>query len=84
MITGFAKLGVTKEMLEKRLNHTVESINDDELMEYIGIYNGLKQKETVVSDWFEQPKTASQVTELLKEAEKEKKQENKETKGDKK
>lgn len=84
MITGFAKLGVTKEMLEKRLNHTVESINDDELTEYIGIYNGLKQKETVVSDWFEQPKTASQVTEILKEAEKEKKQENKETKGDKK
>lgn len=71
MVTGFAKLGVTKEMLEKRLKHTIESVNAEELTEYIGIYNGLKQKETTISDWFEQPKTASQMTELLKaEAEK--------------
>lgn len=69
MVTAFAKLGVTKEMLEKRLNHTVESISIDELTEYIGIYNGLKQKETTVSDWFEQPKTATQITELLQEEE---------------
>lgn len=73
MVTGFAKIGVTKEMLEKRLGHTLESVNTDELTEYIGIYNGLKQKETTISDWFEQPKTASQMTELLKEAEKENK-----------
>lgn len=69
MVVAFAKLGVTKEMMEKRLGHSVESVNADELVEYIGIYNGLKQKETTVSDWFEQPKTASQMTELLKEAE---------------
>lgn len=66
MVTGFAKLGVTKEMLEKRLGHTLESVNADELVEYIGIYNGIKQKETAISDWFEQPKTAAQMTELLK------------------
>ena len=69
MVTGFAKVGVTKEMLEKRLGHTVESVNSDELVEYISIFNGLKQKETTISDWFEQPKTASQITELLKEEE---------------
>ncbi len=69
MVTEFAKLGVSKDMLEKRLGHTVESINEDELTEYIGIFNGLAQKETTVSDWFEQPKTASQMTELLKEQE---------------
>ena len=70
MVTGFAKLGVTKEMLETRLKHTIETVNADELTEYIGIYNGLKQKETTISDWFEQPKTASQLTELLQEEEK--------------
>ena len=69
MVTGFAKLGVSKDMLEKRLGHTIESVNVEELTEYIGIYNGLKQKETTVSDWFEQPKTASQMTDLLKEEE---------------
>ena len=69
MVTAFTKLGVTKEMLEQRLKHTVETVNEEELTEYIGIYNGLKQKETTISDWFEQPKTASQMTELLKEEE---------------
>lgn len=69
MVVSFAKFGVTKEMLEKRLNHTIESTNEDELMEYIGIFNGLVQKETSVSDWFEQPKTAKQITALLKESE---------------
>lgn len=70
LVTTFGKIGVTKEMIEKRLGHTVESMNYDELTEYIGIFNGLKQKETTISDWFEQPKTASQMTELLKEEEK--------------
>ena len=74
MVVAFAKYGVTKEMLEKRLDHTVESISEDELTEYIGIFNGLAQKETTVSDWFEQPKTASQMTALLEEAEKEEKE----------
>lgn len=69
MVTAFAKLSVSKEMLEKRLGHTIESINEEEMTEYIGIFNGLKQKETNISDWFEQPKTASQMTELLKEEE---------------
>lgn len=73
MVTAFAKLGVTKEMLETRLKHTIETVNADELTEYIGIYNGLKQKETTISDWFEQPKTASQITELLEQEEKGKK-----------
>ena len=70
MVTGFAKFGVSKEMIEKRLGHTVETVTANELVEYQGIYNGLKQKETTVSDWFEQPKTASQMTELLMEEEK--------------
>ena len=73
MVTAFEKLGVTKEMLETRLKHTIETVNADELTEYIGIYNGLKQKETTISDWFEQPKTASQLTELLEQEEKGKK-----------
>lgn len=66
MVIAFQKIGVTKEMLETRLKHTIESMNRDELIEYQGIYNGLKQKETTIADWFEQPKTANQITELLK------------------
>lgn len=69
IVMSFGKIGITKEMLEGRLKHTVESMNYEELSEYIGIYNGLKQKETTISDWFEQPKNASQMTELLEKEE---------------
>ena len=77
LVAYFSKKGVTQEMIEKRLNHKVETMTSDELVEYTGIYNGLIHKETTVSDWFEQPKTASQISELMKE------EEEKEKKGDK-
>ena len=66
MVVGFQKLGISKEQLEKRLNHTVESVTEDELLEMAGIFNGIKNKETSVSEWFEQPKTANELTELIK------------------
>ena len=65
MVVAFQKLGVSKEQLEKRLNHTVESITEQELLEMIGIFNGIKNKETKVSEWFEQPRTASALTEAI-------------------
>lgn len=65
MVSGFAKLGVTKEMLEKRMGHTVESTSPDEIVDYIGLYRGLKDKEVAVSELFERPKTAAQLTELM-------------------
>lgn len=78
LVVYFQKKGVTQEMLEKRLNHKVEAMSPEEVADYIGIYNGINQKETTVSDWFEQPKTASQISELMKAEEEEKE------KGDKK
>lgn len=67
MVVAFQKIGVSKEQLEKRLNHTVESVTEEELVELTGIFNGIKTKETKVSDWFEQPKTASALTEAINE-----------------
>lgn len=78
LVVYFQKKGVTQEMIEKRLNHKVEAMSPEEVSDYIGIYNGINQKETTVSDWFEQPKTASQISELMKAEEEEKE------KGDKK
>lgn len=72
LVVYFKKKGVTQEMLEKRLKHKVEAMTPDELVEYMGIYNGLNHKETTVSDWFEQPKTASQITELMRSEDSEK------------
>ena len=69
LVVYFGKKGVTQEMIEKRLGHKIEAMTPDEVADYIGIYNGINQKETTVSDWFEQPKTASQISELMKEEE---------------
>ena len=66
MVVGFQKLGVTQEMLENRLSHKIDTLTPDELTEYVGIYNGIKGKETKIAEWFEQPKQASEITELLK------------------
>lgn len=65
MVVAFNKVGVSKEQLEKRLKHTVESVTEEELVELTGIFNGIKTKETKVSDWFEQPKTANKLTEVI-------------------
>lgn len=65
MVVAFQKIGVSKEQLEKRLNHTVESVIEEELVELTGIYNGIRTKETKVSEWFEQPKTANKLTEVI-------------------
>lgn len=67
MVVAFNKVGVSKEQLEKRLKHTVESVTEEELVELTGIFNGIKTKETKVSDWFEQPKTARALTEAINE-----------------
>lgn len=73
MAVEFTKIGVTTEMLEKKMGHKLEAMNTDELVEFIQIYNGIKNKETTIAEWFEQPKIASQMTELLKaDAEKDK------------
>ena len=66
LVVYFRKKGVTQEMLENRMNHKLEAMTPEELVEYTGIYNGINQKETTVSDWFEQPKTITQMTEALK------------------
>lgn len=65
MVVAFQKIGVSKEQLEKRLKHTVESVTEEELVELTGIFNGIKTKETKVSEWFEQPKTANKLTEVI-------------------
>lgn len=53
MIHSFTSLGVTKEMIEARLKHAVESMTADELSDYIAIYTSLNDKMSKTSDWFD-------------------------------
>lgn len=65
IVVNFQKLGVSKEQLEGRLRHKVESMTEDEMLELVGIANGIAAKESKVSEWFEMPKTANELTEAL-------------------
>ena len=67
MLVQFEKISVTREMLEKRLGHLIEATTDEEFVDLVGIYNAIKDKQSSVSDWFEQPKTRNDMTDLLDE-----------------
>lgn len=66
MVVQFAKLGVTQEQIERRLKRKVDTMNADDFVEYVGIYNAIKQGESKIADWFEAEKTANDLTEALK------------------
>ena len=66
MVVQFAKLGVTQEQIEMRLKKKIDTMNADDFVEYIGIYNAIKQGESKIADWFEAEKVASELTDTLK------------------
>lgn len=67
LVISFERYAVTKEMIEKRLKHTIETTTQDEYVELVGIGNSLKDKQSTVVDWFEQPKQQTELTSLLDE-----------------
>lgn len=66
MVVQFAKIGVTQEQIENRLKRKIDTMNADDFVEYIGIYNAIKQGESKIADWFESEKVASDLTDALK------------------
>ena len=62
MVVSFAKYGVTQEMIETRLGRKIESMNSDDFVDYVGIFNSLKDGMSKVSEWFEAPAEASELT----------------------
>lgn len=65
MVIQFAKFGVTQEQLEKRLKRKIDTMTADDLVEYVGIYNAIKNKESKISEWFEAETVASDLTNAL-------------------
>ena len=66
MVVQFAKLGVTQEQIEGRLKKKIDTMNADDFVEYVGIYNAIKNGESKISEWFESQKVASDLTDVLK------------------
>jgi hypothetical protein len=69
MIVAFEKFGVTQEMIEIRLGRKVNTMNADDLIDYTGIYNSLKDGMSKVSDWFEYGTDASELANEIDEME---------------
>lgn len=65
MLSQFEKFNITKEMIEKRIGHTIETTSQEEFVDLVGIFNSLKDKQTTVADWFEQPKQKPELNSLL-------------------
>ena len=66
MVVQFAKLGVTQEMIEKRLKRKIDTMTSDDFVEYVGIYNAVKGGESKIADWFDAQKESNDLTEALK------------------
>jgi hypothetical protein len=66
MVVQFAKFGVTQEQIESRLKRKIDTMNADDFVEYIGIYNAIKQGESKIAEWFEAENVASDLTDALK------------------
>ena len=69
MVVQFARFGVTQDMIERRLKRKADSMTVEDFTEYIGIFNALKGGESKVSDWFEAPTEATELTAALKDGE---------------
>lgn len=66
MVVSFSKLGVSQEQIEQRLGRKVDTMTPDDLVDYIGIYNAIKQGESKAAEWFDSPKEATELTEALR------------------
>ncbi len=53
MVMAFSKVGVKKSLIEKRLGHPIEDITGEELAEYKGILNSIRDGATGISSWFD-------------------------------
>lgn len=67
MVVAFEKFGVKVEAIEKRLDRKIETMTVDDIAEYIGIYNSLKDGMSSISDWFDVKVNASRAEQLTAE-----------------
>lgn len=68
MVVSFGKFGVTQEQIEKRLKRKINTMTADDFVEYVGIFNALKDGASKPTDWFTTEEVASEITDKLNDA----------------
>lgn len=69
MLEGFDSLGVSIEMIEKRLKHKVQAINERELLDLGRIYNTIKDGYSDRKEYFEIEETVQKPAKPVKKVE---------------
>lgn len=64
MVMMFQKFGVKPETIEKRLGRSIDTMTPDDLAEYGGIYNSIKDGNSGISDWFDMKSNADRAKSL--------------------
>lgn len=66
MVVQFGKLGVTQAQIEQRLRRKIDTMTSDDLVDYIGIFNAIKNGESKAVEWFGGEPEATELTAALK------------------
>ena len=67
LVRTFEKFGVNQQMIEEKLKHKLDIINEEELADFLAIFNSLKDGMTKREDWFTVTKDDNKtVTDALK------------------
>lgn len=53
MVMAFQKFGVKPETIEKRLGRPIDTMTTDDVSEFVGIFNSLKDGNSSIQDWFD-------------------------------
>lgn len=53
LLAAFKRHSVNRDMLERRLGHSVEDLSEDELVDLRGIFNSLNNAQSKRADWFQ-------------------------------
>ena len=62
LVSTFSQIGVKQDQIEKRLKHKVDTMTGEEFVEYVGIYNSIKAKDSTVASWFGIEERAADLT----------------------
>lgn len=62
MVVQFSKFGVTQEQIEKRLGKKIDTMNTEDFVEYVGIFNSLKEGASKIANGLNQLPEANELT----------------------
>lgn len=67
MVMAFQKFGVKPETIEKRLGRPIDTMTTDDVSEFVGIFNSLKDGNSSVQDWFDVKTNSDRAKSLTEE-----------------